>query len=301
MFTLDPSEKIDNGADTDSESELGNKLNALFPSAAAAEDYIARYEGKYGSREEVARAGVKYLNAVRHAAEAYHHIADLRGGAGFNFEMSIDETSTETTALDHRIIVTELLREGVSLFSLAPRFEGEFEKGIDYKGSIDGFRRSLTEHHRLSRELGDYRLSLHSGSDKFSIYPIFGEVTDGFYHVKTAGTSYLEAVKVTASEDFNLFRSILALSQQTFEANAASYHISADPDNVPPADRLSREDALRLITDDPDLRQVLHIAFGVVLQSLGDELRSSLVRNRGVYRAFLSGHIGRHIALLTGR
>ncbi len=301
MFTLDPSEKIDNAADTDSDTELANKLNALFPAKAGVEDFILRYEGKFGARRDVARAGVKYLNAIRHAAAAYHHIADLRGAAGFNFEMSIDETSTETTTLDHRIIVTELLREKVNLFSLAPRFEGEFEKGIDYKGSPEGFRRSLSEHYRLSRELGDYRLSLHSGSDKFTIYPIFGEITDGFYHVKTAGTTYLEAVKVTASEDFDLFRRILALSLDTFAENAASYHISANPDNVPGADALSREEALRLITVDPDMRQVLHIAFGVVLETMGDDLRASLRRNREVYRRFLVGHIGRHVSLLTGR
>ena len=301
MFTLDPSEKIDNDADTDSDTKLGSKLNALFPTAAGAEDFLVRYEGKYGAKRDVARAGVKYLNAVRHAARAYQHIADMRGDSGFNFEMSIDETSTETTALDHRIIVTELLREKVSLFSLAPRFEGEFEKGIDYKGSLEGFRRSLTEHFQLSRELGEYRLSLHSGSDKFSVYPIFGEITDGFYHVKTAGTSYLEAVKTTASEDFTLFGRILDLSLDTFSENAASYHISANSDNVPLSDRLSREEALRLITVDSDMRQVLHIAFGVVLQTMGDELRTSLVRNHEVYRRFLNGHIGRHIALLTGR
>jgi tagaturonate epimerase len=302
MFTFDPSEKIDNAADTVSDAELVSKLAAFFPNASAMEDFIVRYEGKHGpARREVVRAGVKYLRAIRFAAAIYHHIEELRGSAGFNFEMSIDETSTETTVLDHRIIVSELLREKVNLFSLAPRFAGEFEKGIDYKGSLDGFQRSLTAHYRLSRELGEYRLSLHSGSDKFSVYPMFGEITDGFYHVKTAGTSYLEAVKVTASEDFRLFMKILDLSRETFAGNAASYHISANPANVPESDMLSREEALQLITADPDMRQALHIAFGVVLQNLGDELRASLVLNRNVYHRFLAEHIGRHVALLTGR
>lgn len=302
MFTLDPSDMIDNSAETVSDAELVSKLAASFPNASTMENFISRYEGKLGpARREIVRAGVKYLKAIQFASAIYHHIADLRGSAGFNFEMSIDETSTETTILDHRIIVTELLREKVNLFSLAPRFAGEFEKGIDYKGSLEEFRQSLAAHYQISRELGDYRLSLHSGSDKFSVYPIFGEITDGFFHVKTAGTSYLEAVKVTAAEDFPLFRKIYTLSRETFAENAASYHISANPDNVPSVDMLSREDALRLITADPDMRQVLHIAFGVVLQNFGDELRASLVRNRDVYHRFLSGHIGRHVSLLTGR
>ncbi len=301
MFTLDPSEKIDDEADTDSDDDLARKFDDLFRTAADREDFLVRYEGKHGAnRRDVVRAAVKYLGAVRHAIEAYHRIVDLRGGVAFNFEMSIDETSTPTSALDHRIIASELRESGVHLFSLAPRFEGEFEKGIDYKGSLDGFRRSLVEHDRLSRELGNYRLSLHSGSDKFSVYPMFGEITDGFFHVKTAGTSYLEAVKAIAADAPDLFRRIYSLSVETFSENVKSYHISARVENVPPVSEMEGERAVRLITDDPDVRQTLHIAFGVVLQEMGESLRESLARHSATYHRFLSGHLGKHVALLTG-
>lgn len=301
MFTIDPSEKIDNTADADSDADLSRKLAALFPGSAGKEAFLTRYAGKYGASEhDVARSGVKYLAAVRHAVLAYRRLTELLGGSGFNFEISIDETSTATTGLDHRIIASELTRGGVNLFSLAPRFAGAFEKGIDYRGSIAEFRDSLAEHVRISREFGNYRLSLHSGSDKFSIYPVFGELTDGFFHVKTAGTSYLEAVKTAAATDMGLFRRILTLSVETFAENAASYQISADAASIPDPSFLDSYDALRLVSEDPDVRQVLHIAFGVVLRNMGEELRGTLSRNREVYRRFLVRHIGRHVSLLKG-
>lgn len=301
MFTLDPSEMIDNTAVADSDSALGGKLRSLFTSQRDAEAFVSRYEGRDGAdRTAVVRSTVKYLRAVRHAVQAYRRLVELRGGSGFNFELSIDETATTTTALDHRIIATECIREGVKLFSLAPRFEGAFEKGIDYKGSVEGFRRSLATHASIARELGEYRLSLHSGSDKFSIYPVFGEVTDGFFHIKTAGTSYLEAIKVTAATDMDLFRRILILSLDTFEENAASYEISANPGNVPALLALDRDLALREIEGNPDMRQVLHIAFGVVLREMGGELRNLLCENDSLYKEYLVKHIGRHVKGLRG-
>ncbi|MCE5251615.1 tagaturonate epimerase family protein [bacterium] len=299
MYTLDPSDLIDNDADTDSDEVIARKLRTLFPDEKGADAFISRYERADGaSRTAVARSAVKYLGAVRHAVKAYNRLRELRGGSGFNFELSIDETRTTTSGLDHRIIATECVREGIQLFSLAPRFEGAFEKGIDYRGSLDGFRRSIETHAALARELGGYRLSLHSGSDKFSIYPIFGEVTDGLYHVKTAGTSYLEAVKVAARTDIAFFRRILDLSLETFAENVKSYEISANPANVPVSQGLSPDEAVRQITVNPDMRQVLHIAFGVVLQTMGDELRLMLGREKAVYKDFLVTHIGKHVKML---
>ncbi|MFC1692689.1 tagaturonate epimerase family protein [Candidatus Latescibacterota bacterium] len=301
MFTLDPSDLIDNGADTDSDNTLRRKLDLLFTDREKADSFISRYEGWDGCDERtVVRSCVKYISVTRHAVKAYGYLVDRLGDSGFNFEMSIDETSTPTTVLDHRIIVKELNRKGVRLFSLAPRFEGDFEKGIDYRGSIECFSTSLANHVALAKELGDYRLSLHSGSDKFSIYPVFGRITDGFFHVKTAGTSYLEALKVIIHADMELFRKILALSVETFHENASSYHISANVNRVPDAEKLSREKAENLIASDPDMRQILHIAYGVVLHRLGDELKAGLYNNRELYHNFLMIHIEKHLSLLTG-
>ncbi len=302
MFTLDPSDLIDNDVDTDSDDVIKAKFDKLFEKEAEAKDYLARCLKFDGADEGlVIKAGVKYLAAVRHAVTAYRKLVEIKGEGNFNFEMSIDETLTATSPLDHRIIATELQRAEVSLFSVAPRFEGAFEKGIDYKGSVDGFKRTLEEHVKVARECGGYRLSLHSGSDKFSVYPAFGEITDGFFHVKTAGTSYLEAVKVMAMDKPDLFSEIFKLSWDTFEDNVKYYEISADIANVPDPERIASMDAVALITDNPDLRQVLHIAFGIVLDKHGTDLKSALKTHYDSYRSCLTEHLGKHLALLTGK
>lgn len=302
FFTLDPSDLIDHTADNATVAQLGIKLNELYPSEKDARSIVDKYEqvAETADRTEIVRSLVKYTGAVRHAVSAYRRLVELKGEGGFDFELSIDETATETSVIDHRIIATECRDAGVKLYSLAPRFPGAFEKGIDYKGSIDDFRASLAKHVSLSKELGGYRLSMHSGSDKFSVYPIFGELTDGYFHVKTAGTSYLEAVKTVATADFDLFREIYELSLDTFEENAASYEISADPSLSPALSGLTSAHAVDELTNNPHMRQVLHIAFGVVLKGMGDRLRSSLRTHGDLYREYIATHIGRHVALLRG-
>ena len=86
----------------------------------------------------------------------------------------------------------------VSWTGLAPRFPGRFEKGVDYIGDVDAFEADVAIHAAIARQFGPYKLSIHSGSDKFSIYGIAASQTEGLLHVKTAGTSYLEALRVVA-------------------------------------------------------------------------------------------------------
>ncbi len=97
-----------------------------------------------------------------------------------------------------------LYDEGITIDTLAPRFPGEFQKGIDYIGDIEEFKNSLTKHHKIASYFG-YRLSIHSGSDKFSIYPYVHQITQGNYHLKTSGTSYLQSLKIIAQKDPNFF------------------------------------------------------------------------------------------------
>jgi len=105
---------------------------------------------------------------------------------------------------------------------------------VDYKGDLGAFERSLADHAALAEMLGPYKLSLHSGSDKLSIYPIFSRVTRGRYHVKTAGTSYLEAIRVVARHEEKLFRRVIDLSRDRYDTDKATYHVSATVQGVPP-------------------------------------------------------------------
>ncbi len=104
---------------------------------------------------------------------------------------------------------------------LAPRFVGDFEKGIDYKGDLKAFESCLAEHVQIAKDYGPYKISVHSGSDKFSIYPIVGRVTGGQFHLKTAGTSYLEALRVVARFEPALMRDIIAFCRERYKIDKA--------------------------------------------------------------------------------
>ena len=123
------------------------------------------------------RAAAKYGRAVAHTVRMYRAIAEAVGAIErFELEVSVDETASVTRVEEHLYIAHELRRLGVRWVSLAPRYVGACEKGIDYIGDLDAFRRHFAAHLAVARTYGPYKLSLHSGSDKFSIYPIAAEL-----------------------------------------------------------------------------------------------------------------------------
>jgi hypothetical protein len=201
---------------------------------------------------------------------------------------------------------------GVRFVSLAPRFIGQFEKGVDYKGHLAEFERSLRAHATLARQLGPYKLSLHSGSDKLSIYPLLARLTRGMFHVKTAGTSYLEALRVAARHEPKLFRRIIQLARSRYEADRATYHVSCRLEDVPGPEEVTDGERLeqlylgdwRHVPAGQGLsapgRQILHVTFGSVLAdgALGNELRSLIQTHATTYEELLANHFGRHLEAL---
>src|SRR5690606_8906097 len=112
-------------------------------------------------------AAVKYERAVAHTVAIAKVLSEVKS-YGYDLEMSVDETESPTSVAEHYFIANELKRRGVKLTSLATRFIGEFQKGIDYIGDLDQFEASLKEHLIIAQELGPYKISVHSGSDKYS-------------------------------------------------------------------------------------------------------------------------------------
>ena len=147
------------------------------------------------------RALVKYGNAIAHINNLNQHLITKYFDYDSEVEISVDETESVTTPFEHFFFVKELNRLGVKFISLAPRFIGDFEKGIDYKGDLDMFKKEYLKHLAITKYFGNYKISLHSGSDKFSVYKVIGSIKGAFTHVKTAGTSYLEALKVMAIKE----------------------------------------------------------------------------------------------------
>jgi tagaturonate epimerase len=145
--------------------------------------------------DELLGAAATYGAAVAHVADLYEHLRDRAPAGSFELEVSVDETDTRTTHAQHVYIADALARLGVGWVSLAPRFVGSFEKGIDYLGDVGALADDVAVHAAIARRLGPYKLSVHSGSDKFSAYPAIAEATGGVLHLKTAGTSYLEALR----------------------------------------------------------------------------------------------------------
>ena len=203
-------------------------------------------------------------------------------------------------------------RNGLKLISLAPRFIGEFEKGVDYKGNVAELEKSLNDHAAIAKQLGPYKLSLHSGSDKLSIYPSLARATKGCFHVKTAGTSYLEALRVVAQVDPALFREVVNLSASRYETDRATYHVSATLNSAPAADATSDPIALEkayigLWKDvpkgegftDPG-RQIVHTTFGSVLcdANLGPKVKQCVKAHQALYTQILEEHFGRHLDAL---
>jgi tagaturonate epimerase len=321
FFTIDPSQFVDTNADDYDLNTLRDKFRAIRDQVAWVEQYtdarIPLPDGKIAiiDAEDSMRCAVKYGLAIERAIDLAKYIRQVTDAIGrpAEIELSIDETPQPTTLAEHFIIADQCRRRGVKLVSLAPRFIGEFEKGVDYKGNLAELESSLADHAFLARELGPYKLSLHSGSDKLSLYPILARATRGCFHVKTAGTSYLEALRVAAHYDESLFRAIIDKARQHYDTDKATYHVSATIDTLPTtADCSSTLELERVylerwqdVSDGRGFinpgRQVLHCTFGTVLadEQLGGRLRQLLESHADSYCEILTEHFRRHLVALT--
>lgn len=317
FFTIDPSEFVNNAADTLNERELDAEIlkqneEKLYGDSSLEERYLNQsYDIGETSlsfdKETLWRAGVKYGRAIAHCERMAGYIADANPNRLFEIEVSVDETDSPTSHLEHLFFALELRRRGVTIVSLAPRFIGEFEKGIDYKGDLAAFETSLKVHVAIARALGPYKISIHSGSDKFSIYPVIGRLCGDLLHVKTAGTSYLEALRVLARQQAGIFKEIVQYSGERFTEDKVSYHISVTDSDIPKLMRTSQSDLEQVFLDEDAGRQLLHVTFGSVLTkgiaADGGSFRSHLLKtledNPGLHIEVLEKHLGKHLQLLN--
>jgi hypothetical protein len=213
----------------------------------------------------------------------------------FDIQVSIDEGSRDTTPEDHLFVAEYLHRSGIDFKSLAPKFPGEFQKGVDFMGDTARFEESLSIHSLLARKIGGYKLSLHSGSDKFSIYPAFTEATRGHFHVKTSGTSWLQSVKLIAAVNVPLFNELYRISLENLMESKTAYHVYITPDIFPATPPQGEEPAF---FDTRDVRQLFHISYGVLLDNKGPEILNELHNNERKHYDLVAGHIRRHLKLL---
>lgn len=292
MITLDCSEHI-----------KGDGGLADVPEALRARYAGKRFDIDEGvslsfNEEDLSRIYHIYGDAIRFAGGIWNRFFG-DGNENADFEISIDETATPTTPAQHFFVANELLLRGVKFKTLAPRFTGEFQKGIDYIGDLDAFDREMAVHAAIARKFG-YKLSIHSGSDKFSVFPSIGKHTQGTFHVKTAGTNWLEAMRVVSMCDPSLYREVHAYALRAFPEATQYYHVTTDLSKIPALDTLS-DDALPTLFANNDARQLIHITYGLILNhgDFKERLYKLWREHAEAYAEALSNHIGRHMAMLS--
>lgn len=317
FFTIDPSAFVENEADTLPQDTLIEKCRNLpwEELEDTFENFIARYDNTTfkisedfkiePTRLQILRGLAKYGGVLAHTKKLYFYLKTAYPAHPSEFEISVDETDSVTSPFEHFLIANELKRLNVEIMSLAPRFIGDFEKGIDYKGDLKQFKEEYVKHLKISAKLGSYKISIHSGSDKFDVYKTVGDLKQGNVHVKTAGTSYLEALRTIADVEPELFKEILMFSKIHFENERKTYHISAKLEEVPDSKDLSNSQLLELF-DDNSARQVLHVTFGIVLTVkengnyvFRNRILNCLEQNEDKHYEYIVKHFTRHLEPLV--
>lgn len=241
------------------------------------------------STDSVSATVAKYMLAVREAGEIYRYIAEKKGGEdAFIAEVSMDETDSPQTPPELLVILAMLADEGVKLQTIAPKFTGRFNKGVDYVGDLAQFEQEFRDDlsviaHAISQYglPANLKMSVHSGSDKFSLYGIIRRAladTGAGLHLKTAGTTWLEEIiglSEAGGDGLQLAKEIYAYALAHVEEFCAPYAsvIDIDENRLPAAAEVEQWDGPRLAaairhipTNDQfnaDMRQLLHVSFKV--------------------------------------
>ncbi len=258
------------------------------------------------SRAEVTRVANKFLLAVQDAGKIYRHIAAAKGEANFITEVSMDETDSPQTPPELLIILAALADEKIPLQTIAPKFTGRFNKGVDYVGDVEQFEKEFNEdlaviafairQYHLPSSL---KLSVHSGSDKFSIYEPMRKALKKFnagVHIKTAGTTWLEeliGLAEAGGDGLEIAREIYAYAIAHVDEFCAPYAtvIDIDKKKLPGAAAVngwSSEQFVSALRHDqknpafnPSFRQLLHVSFKVAAK-MGDRYYAALKKHENV-------------------
>jgi tagaturonate epimerase len=261
-------------------------------------------------RDFVLRVANKYLLAVQQAGRVYRHIERKKGAAQFIPEVSMDETDSPQKPVELLIILAALADEEVPIQTIAPKFTGRFNKGVDYVGDLAKFSEEFSNDVavvKFSIERygmpGNLKLSVHSGSDKFSIYGPIHEILKRFdagVHLKTAGTNWLEeliGLAEAGGEGLALAKEVYAQAYSHREELCGPYAavIDIDPSELPSPEAVSQwssEQFVSALRHDPQspaynssLRQLLHVGFKVAAKmgsrylDLLSAMESSVAKN----------------------
>ncbi|MCC7376684.1 MAG: hypothetical protein IT581_18640 [Verrucomicrobiales bacterium] len=321
FFTIDVAESIGKAASADEiavflarHPELAGRV--VIPGIAAPFEI---------SRADIERVAGKYLLAVKEAGRIYRHIAGRK--PDFIAEVSMDETDAPQTPPELLVILAALADEGVRAQTIAPKFTGRFNKGVDYVGDLAQFEKEFNDDlaviaHAVARYglPGNLKLSVHSGSDKFSLYPIIRRAlarTGAGLHLKTAGTTWLEeliGLAESGAAGLALVKEIYGSALEHVDELCAPYAsvIDIDRTRLPSAQVFAGwtgeqvANALRHIPGhakfNPSLRQLLHVSFKLAAKHGGTYLTLVRLNEEVVGRNVTENLYDRHLRpLFLGR
>lgn len=252
------------------------------------------------SGESIERIGRKFLSAVKEAGRIYRHIRQARGGDDFITEVSMDESDEPQGPVELLFILSALSHEGIPVQTIAPKFTGRFNKGVDYVGDVEQFEKEFNEDIAVIdfavREFGlpsNLKLSIHSGSDKFSIYGAINRAIRKFdvgLHLKTAGTTWLEeliGLAEAGGEGLEIAKDVYEKALSRFEELCEPYLtvIDIDTGNLPGVEEVRRwsgENFANTLRHDqmcdaynPDFRQLLHVGYKIAAE-MGERYTDAL-------------------------
>lgn len=299
FFTLDVADYIGGEVSSD-EIEEFLKISAPFMGKLQIPGIDEPFLITRENLEAIAKA---FLGAVREAAAIYKHIASVKGESNFIAEVSMDEVENPQTPVELFFILQMISHYGIPAQTIAPKFTGRFNKGVDYVGDAEQFRKEFEQDLLVIdyaiKTFGlpaNLKLSVHSGSDKFTIYPIMGELIrkyDKGIHVKTAGTTWLEEViglAMSEGEALEMAKKIytIAFNRQEELCGPYSTVIDIDPVTLPLPAEVEHWNGekfaatLRNIPGNPDyhpgFRQLIHVGYKVAAE-MGDEYLSMINKN----------------------
>ncbi|MDF7638281.1 tagaturonate epimerase family protein [Lactobacillus sp. ESL0791] len=312
IITLDLTKVVNNAAVNLSNEEMDRQFNALDPSQIKYfnDTYLNKsfdlgngHSIKF-DKHDVEESVLTFYDAILFVADIYNKYIVTYN---LDLEISMDETPYRTTNANHYFFANELKQRGIVPTSLAPRFVGEFQKAIDYIGDPKEFEEDFVIHEAIAEHFG-YRLSIHSGSDKLSVYEIIGRVSKkNGWHVKTAGTNWLEALRVIAHKDPEFMVELYKFAYENLDDVKDFYVFDAQTDGTAPKPATITSKNVVELLDNNDSRQILHTMFGPIMNLkhnyhyvYRDKFWSILLKNQDLYDKYLNIHIAEHLDLLQG-
>lgn len=316
FFTLDVAYAIGRAPD----SESVDKLLRSHPELVGTIRIAGIAEPFKSTSESVRKCAAQFLFAVQEAGRIYRHIESSKGRGNFITEVSMDETDDPQTPADLLVILAAIADEGIPIQTIAPKFTGRFNKGVDYVGDQIQFAKEFSDDIAVIRHaVASYglpaglKLSVHSGSDKFSIYDAIREGTrrfDAGMHVKTAGTNWLEeliGLAEAGGAGLELAKHVYRDALAAREALCAPYAavIDIDPERLPSPSEVDHWEssqytaALRHDQSCPefnaDLRQLLHVGYKVAAKMGGRYLGMLSECEESISRNVTENLFARHI------